>query len=137
MSLLDEDGDVSRRALLGGGLAAFLLGVFTARDGGDKQRLLPGGAGGSSFSEVSGSLIWASDYAAAQEAQQNSVDGVALAVTQRGNVWSWGNGTITMADNSLTVDIGNAESYDEARDLVDTYPTVVISTRGNQWVFSQ
>lgn len=126
---------VSRREFLGLAAAGFLGGWLTANSG--SSEVVGGLVGGDDVDTVAtpdGSLVFAADYAAAAEIAADAEASTTIAWTALGNQWVWGSGTITMPDTTLTIKTG-AAGYDEAQSMVDTFPTIVITTRGNQYTF--
>jgi hypothetical protein len=116
--------------------AAFGAGAWSVREDTPDPVGTIGGIGGDSdpsFSEVSedGTLVWASDYDAMQTAAGSAA---VLGVTAHGTIWRLGEGVVEVAD--LVIKTG-ADTLAEARDLVDQYPTLVVTATGNAWTFTE
>jgi hypothetical protein len=120
-----------RDALKAGGAAglAALAGCYTEEDG---QAVIGAPGGGPT---VAGHFIFASSYSEAADVVEDRGTRPMVAYIPTGAVYTWGSGVIRMGD--VTYDIGNAENYAEAKERVDTYPTVVITTNGNTWRFTE
>jgi len=131
---MGEDELTRRDALLGAAVLTGGIAVgYQLREGRQQsQAFMPAGGGAG---DDEGVLITAVDYAAALSEWTDSVADFAVAWTDHGNIWTWGSGAISMAD--ITISVGEAASKTEAESLVDTYPTVVITTNGNQFTFTE